>query len=91
MFDKIKDLIAKYRAGDWKGAVKLILALIGDGIDMFTPSAEPTATAYSSMSADALVCELEKMNADPQAAAIGDRFKVFLPILMELLKKFLGV
>ena len=63
MFDKIKDLIAKYRAGDWKGAVKLILALIGDGIDMFTPSAEPTATAYSSMSADALVCELEKMNA----------------------------
>lgn len=84
MFEKIKQLIAAARSGDWKTAVKIALGLILDGIDLLPDPAAPKLTNDP-------IAELEVLMKEPGIEANGEFLKRLMPILLALLQKYLGL
>lgn len=87
MFGKIMDIVAAFRAGEWRLCVKLIAALIADNIDSLPGDVPSEAQSFVECSPTWLVAELETRASQSTATAFD--FGVFLPILLELFDRLL--
>lgn len=100
LFQTIRDMISKARAGDWLGALLLLLEILnGIAGDIVLPqpvvmgAALPRSTAaHDSKSVDDLLDELDAIVANPPVAGAvkGPLIDMLLPLLLALLKKWLG-
>lgn len=95
LIKKIKDLIAAARASDWVTAITILLDLIKDGIGFIPIGATPKEMVQfvsSDRPEEEILCELEVACDDKGATAMaaGDFLKNIMPLLLGLLRKWLG-
>ena len=91
MWFKFGQLLLELKAGNWLKAAKLAAEIIHDALDAFTPGA--TFAAQASLTNEELISALQTeydATYDTATEAFGDRLKVLLPLLMEILKRYLG-
>lgn len=91
MFAKLIDLVAKFRSGDIKGAVKLILETLLENIDLLPlPGTGDVRTLAMRPSAD-LVDEIDALaKTSPEFTAQAGLFEKLRPLLLELLLRLVG-
>ena len=103
LIQKVKELITAIRAGDWVTSVQLILAILVMVTQGMSEQPPMTMKAKSDHAGEDLACKLEECIRDHEApmtiaaegsealAARGPFIDMLLPILLALLKKFLGL
>lgn len=102
LFQKVKDLIVAVQVGNYLVAVTTLLEILRAITDTMPPAAfgVPLPVRGSSLDCDAateaeLVAELQKVSsmsfADGSEKPTGPAIDILKPILLALLKKWLGV
>ena len=84
---RLRQLLLELKAGNWLKAAKLAAEIIHDELE-FTPTTE--AFAYSAFTNEELVNALQVGYDAAFMVTHSDYVKALLPLLMEILKRYLG-
>ena len=90
MLAKLLEIISKFRAGDLRGAFKIILEILLDNIDQVQLPTLAASSAHATKSETDLVDELDSLCVVANFTAQVGWFDKVKPILMELLRRWLG-